>query len=63
MDNFEKEEFWKALNRLYLATENLRESTGKLRDIALAHESRLDKLEVVQEWLAQKERDRERGSQ
>jgi hypothetical protein len=29
--------------------------------VAEAHERRLDKLEVVQQWLAEKERARERG--
>ena len=67
MDQFEQEEFWKSLNRLYLATEKLHSgaeklvlATEKLRETAVAHESRLDKLEVVQEWLAAREREREK---
>jgi hypothetical protein len=60
MTQFEIEEFWKGLNRLYLASEKLVEATEKLRLTAEKHESRLDKLEVVQEWLAAKERERER---
>ena len=52
MTDFEKEEFWKALGRLY-------DSTSKLLEIAQLHEKRLDKLEVVQQWLAEKERQRE----
>jgi hypothetical protein len=60
MDQFEVEEFWKALNRLYEATDKLQVATEALRDVAQAHESRLDKIEVVQEWLARRERDREK---
>ena len=60
MDNFEKEEFWKGLGRLYDATEKLVEATEKLRETAVAHEGRLDKIEVVQQWLAEKERAREK---
>jgi len=67
MDQFEVEQFWGALNRLYEATnklqsasEKLHEATDNLRVIAEAHESRLDKLEVVQQWLAEKERAREK---
>lgn len=52
MTEFEKEEFWKALGRLYDASE-------KLLAISQSHEHRLDHLEVVQEWLAEKERRRE----
>jgi hypothetical protein len=32
-----------------------------LRVTAEAHEKRLDMLEVVQQWLAEKEREREKG--
>jgi hypothetical protein len=60
MDNFEKDEFWKGLGRLYDATENLVTATEHLRHIAESHEKRLDKLEVVQQWLAEKERAREK---
>jgi hypothetical protein len=67
MTDFEKEEFWKALGRLYdasvqlvTATEKLRETTEDLRETAVAHEKRLDKIEVVQQWLAEKERRREK---
>jgi hypothetical protein len=73
----EKMEFWKALARLYddcLALKEdclaLKEATTKLADaarelhhVASAHESRLDKIEVVQQWLAEKERARETGEQ
>jgi len=52
MAEFEKEEFWKALGRLYGASENL-------PAISQSHEHRLDHLEVVQQWLAEKERRRE----
>ena len=72
-----KMEFWNSLARLYdetLALKDdclaLKEAITKLADaaqahqrIAEAHENRLDKLDVVQPWLAQKERARELGDQ
>ena len=74
MTDFEREEFWKSLNRLYDETLALRESIGglekavrkladgatKLLAVAEAHESRLDKIEVVQQWLVDRERQREK---
>ena len=63
MNAFEQQEFWAALNRLYSSAQALQASTEALRDIAQAHESRLDRLEVIQEWLAEKERKREEGLQ
>jgi hypothetical protein len=57
----DQEEFWKALSRLYDTSVNLVTATERLREIAEAHEKRLDRLEVVQEWLADKERQREKG--
>ena len=63
MDQFEQQEFWKALNRLYSATENLAVAAEALRATAEKHESRLDKLEVVQQWLAERERAREKREQ
>lgn len=59
MDNFEKSEFWEALNRLYKASNNLVIASEELRKTSESHERRLDKLEVVQQWLAEKERRRE----
>jgi hypothetical protein len=73
----EKMEFWKSLARLHddcLVLKDdclaLKEATAKLADaaqahqrIAEAHERRLDKLDVVQQWLAEKERARETGEQ
>jgi hypothetical protein len=53
MTECEKEQFSAGLNRLY-------EATVKLATVAQAHENRLDKIEVVQEWLARRERDREK---
>jgi len=61
MTDFEKEEFWKGLGRLYDSAVATREATEALREIAVAHEKRLDKLEVVPQWLAEKERQREEG--
>ncbi len=59
-------QFWDALGRLYdeslvlkEATASLASATRHLHDIAVTHESRLDKLEV-QQWLAEKERAREK---
>lgn len=75
MDEHERMEFWDAMARLYdktlalrataeahqNAARNLRLACEALRDTALAHEKRLDRLEVVREWLAEKERKRESG--
>lgn len=63
MDAFEKDEFWKALGRLYDTSANLVGALGELRKLSESHERRLDKLEVVQQWLAEKERDREKGNE
>ena len=70
MSDDEKMEFWKALARLYDDCLALKEATSKLADaaqahqrVAEAHERRLDYLEVVQQWLAEKERARETGEQ
>jgi hypothetical protein len=59
MTDYEKEEFWNGLGRLYDASVKLVTATEELRKTAEAHEHRLDHLEVVQQWLAQKERKRE----
>ncbi|HWC00439.1 MAG TPA: hypothetical protein VG672_27220 [Bryobacteraceae bacterium] len=56
----EKMEFWQALGRLHDASVNLVAATEALRKTAEAHEHRLDRLEVVQQWLAEAERRRER---
>ena len=61
MTDFERDEFWKALGRLYDASVNVVTATDRLREISESHEKRLDKLEVVQQWLAEKERRREKG--
>jgi hypothetical protein len=63
MTDFEKEEFWNGLGRLYTASVNLVVATEELRKTAEVHEKRLDKIEVVQQWLAEKERAREKGQQ
>lgn len=55
----EKMEFWQSLGTLYDASLSLQRSCEALRDNALAHEKRLDRLEVIQQWLAEKERKRE----
>lgn len=70
MTDHEKMEFWNSLARLYDDCLALKEATSRLADaarelhhVASAHERRLDKIEVVQQWLAEKERARETGSQ
>ncbi len=42
MTDFEKEEFWKKLARLYDSTVNLAAATERLREIVRVHEKRLD---------------------
>jgi predicted nuclease with TOPRIM domain len=37
----------------------LLDATEKLQAVAEGHEKRLDRLEVIQQWLAEKERKRE----
>ena len=51
MDDFEKEEFWKGLSRLYDATQNLKTATENLLQTAQAHERRLDRVEVTNEAI------------
>lgn len=77
MDEHERMEFWRSLGRLYddilelravaethqKAARNLQFSCEALRDTAISHEKRLDHIEVVQQWLAEKERNRELGRQ
>ena len=69
MSDGEKMEFWNSLARLYDGCLALKAAAAKLADaaqahqrIAEAHERRLDKLDVVPQWLA-KERARETGEQ
>jgi hypothetical protein len=75
MNDDEKMEFWNGLARLYdetlalraiaekqqSAAQNLQIACEALRDTAVAHEKRLVHIEVVQQWLAEKERNREEG--
>jgi hypothetical protein len=61
LTDFEKEEFWKDLGRLYDAAVATREATEQLRLLAESREKQLDHIEVVQQWLAEKERRREKG--
>lgn len=63
MTEFEKAEFWAGLGRLYNETLALKEALTELRHISESHERRLDKIEVVQQWLAEKERKREKEGQ
>ncbi|HXM40142.1 MAG TPA: hypothetical protein VN924_02765 [Bryobacteraceae bacterium] len=70
MTDHEKMEFWNSLARLYDDCLALKEATAKLADaarelhqVASAHERRLDKIEVVQQWLAERESAREKRDQ
>lgn len=58
--DFEKEEFWKALGRLYDSAVALQASVEGLQKVAEGHEKRLDRLDVIVQWLAEKERNREK---
>ena len=51
MTDFEKEEFWKGLTRLYDASVNTRDAMEKLVRVVESHERRLDRVEVVQEAI------------
>lgn len=97
MTDFEKDEFWKGLARLYDSSvearqeskeqgkhiaalrksiASLRKATADLfkvaalhhnelqeqRDMSGRHEKRLDRYEVIVEWLAEEQRKRDRGS-
>ena len=57
-DRPQKAEFFNALDRLYDGSVKLVEATEVLRKVSESYERRLDKLEVVQQWLAEKERKR-----
>jgi hypothetical protein len=59
MTDGEKMEFWQGLGRLYDSSLNLQIACEALRQTAESHEKRLDRIEVVQQWLAEKERKRE----
>ena len=59
----EKLEFWNALGRLYDSTLALQRASEALQKVGEGHEKRLDRLDVVQQWLAEKERARELGDQ
>ena len=59
MTDYEKEEFWKALGRLYDSSVALKTATEKLAEIATAHEKRVDRLDVIVDWLADEERKRQ----
>jgi len=47
MNDFEKDEFWRALARLYDSSLNTLRATEELRKIAETHEKRLDYSEVL----------------
>jgi hypothetical protein len=61
MTDYEKAEFWNALGRLYDSSVALKVATEKLAEIATAHEKRIDRLDVIVEWLAEEERKRKKG--
>ena len=47
MNEFDKQEFWGALTRLYDTSVALRDSIIALKDVSEAHEKRLDRQEVI----------------
>lgn len=51
MTEFEKEEFWNALGRLYDSTVKLHLATEKLAEIAASHEKRMDYSDVLLDAL------------
>jgi len=51
MTDFEKQEFWNALGRLYDTTAALRDATAALRHVAASGEKRLGAYEVKTEAL------------
>lgn len=75
MTDFEKEEFWKALGRLYDSSVETRKSieelharTSDLLRVAELHqrelqaqEKRLDRIDVLLQWVVEAERKREKG--
>jgi hypothetical protein len=61
LTDYQKEEFWKGLGRLYDAAVATQRATEELRMIVESHEKRLDKIEVVVQWLAEADRKRETG--
>ena len=77
MTDDQKMDFWSALARLYDETLVLRDQTVELRKVAEAHqrvvarhqmvaearEKRLNRLDVLVGWLAEKERAREQRAE
>jgi hypothetical protein len=59
MTDEEKMDFWSALGRLYDSSLKLQTACEALRETAVVHEKRLDRVEVIVQWLAEKERKRE----
>lgn len=56
-------EFWEGLGRLYDSSVKLQAVCEELAATAKSHEGRLDHIEVVQQWLAdaERKRDKEKG--
>lgn len=55
------EEIKQALQKLYDSTVHLTEATDDLRQIAEAHERRLDKVEIIQEVIQERQRAHDRA--
>lgn len=51
MTDYEKQEFWNALGRLYDSTVKLHLVTEKLAEVAASHERRLDHSDVLLDAL------------
>jgi hypothetical protein len=60
MPEHEKGDVRRPLDRLYDTTVALQDATGALREVAKSHQTRLDRLEVLEQALADKKRERER---
>lgn len=63
MTSDEKMEFWNAPGRFYDSSLALQRASEALQKVAEGHEKRLDRLQAVQQWLAEKERALETGGQ
>ena len=58
MNEFDKQEFWGALTRLYDTSVALRDSIIALKDVSEAHEKRLDRQEVITQAILEELRRR-----
>ena len=59
MTDLEKDEFWKALGRLYDSTRATADAAERLVEITQSHEKRLNRLDVIVQWLSEEQRKRD----